>query len=261
MNSLFQDLAESLRKPEFWAYSTWLDIVTRYRRLYLGMAWILLPPVVYIFGLGYMYSAISGRGGNFIAHLGIGWALWRMTTMAINESSAVYSAHKAFILDGRVCLTDYLLRTLSKALFYFAFAFLVVIVVLVIDPSVHFWQMTTLLLTLPVYMLNLFWITVVSSLLGTRYPDVREFISTMMLFGFFLTPILWSAQTLPPGSMRGTIARFNPAFHLVEFVRAPVLGQPLETMSLWVVGGMSIGGCLLAALLYRRYARFVPLWA
>ena len=261
MNSLSKYLAESLRKPEFWAYSTWLDIVTRYRRLYLGMAWILMPPVVYIFGLGYMYSAISGRGGNFIAHLGIGWTLWRMTTMAINESASVYSGHKAFILDGRVCLTDYLLRTLSKALFYFVFAFLVVLVVLLTDPSIPIRNMASLLVTVPIFLLNLFWISVVTSLLGTRYPDVREFINTMLLFGFFLTPILWSAQTLPAGSMRGTIARFNPAFHFVEFVRAPVLGDSLEPLSLWVVAVMTVLGWFVAAVLYRRYARFVPLWA
>jgi ABC-type polysaccharide/polyol phosphate export permease len=61
--------------------------------------------------------------------------------------------------------------------------------------------------------------------------------------------------------MRGTIARFNPAFHFVEFVRAPVLGEHVEQMSLVVVAAMTLGGWALAALLYRRYARFVPLWA
>jgi len=30
--------------------------------------------------------------------------------------------------------------------------------------------------------------------------------------------------------------------------------------SLWVVGVSTVGGLLLATLLYRRYARFVPLW-
>lgn len=261
MTSLFSDMSDSVRQPEFWAYSSWLDIVTRYRKLYLGMLWALIPPLVYVFGLGYMYSAISGRGENFIAHLGLGWALWRMTTMAINDSSGVYSSYKAFILDGRTCLTDFLLRTLAKAVFYFAFAFAVVLVVLLREPSVHWTGMLTLLVTLPIYLFNLLWFCVVVSLLGARYPDVREFISTILMFGFFLTPILWTAQTLPAGSMRGAIARFNPAFHFVEFVRAPVLGEHIERFSLVVVAAMTLGGWMLAAWLYRRYARFVPLWA
>jgi ABC-type polysaccharide/polyol phosphate export permease len=261
MVSLFSDLSESLRQPEFWAYSSWLDIVTRYRKLYLGMLWALIPPLVYVFGLGYMYSAISGRGSNFIAHLGLGWALWRMTTMVINDSSGIYSNYKAFILDGRTCLTDFILRAMAKSIFYFAFAFVVVLVVLLREPSVHWQGMLTMLVTLPIYLFNLLWFCVAVSLLGARYPDVREFISTILLFGFFLTPILWNAQTLPAGSMRGTIARFNPAFHFVELVRAPVLGEHIEHLSLVVVAVMTLGGWILAAWLYRRYARFVPLWA
>ncbi|HET6430824.1 ABC transporter permease [Dyella sp.] len=261
MQSLFGDLAESLRQPEFWAYSSWLDIVTRYRKLYLGMLWVLIPPVVYIFGLGYMYKTISGRSENFISHLGMGWALWRFTTMVINESTSVFSSYKAFIMDGRTCLTDFLLRTLSKAMFYLFFSLIVVVLVLLRDPSVHASAMLTMVLTLPVYLLNLMWLSVVIALLGARYPDVREFVSTFLMFGFFFTPILWSAQTLPANSPRGLIARFNPAFHFIEFVRAPVLGQPIEHASLVVVALMSVGGWLIASVLYRRYARFVPLWA
>jgi ABC-type polysaccharide/polyol phosphate export permease len=173
MMSLSRDMAESFRQPEFWAYSSWLDIVTRYRKLYLGMLWALIPPLVYVFGLGYMYSAISGRGGNFIPHVGMGWALWRMTTMVINDSAGVYSSYKAFILDGRTCLTDFLLRTMAKAMFYFAFAFVVVLLVLVRDPTVHWQGMLTMVVTLPIYLFNLLWLSVAISLLGARYPDVR----------------------------------------------------------------------------------------
>jgi len=258
--SLFKDVLESLRQPEFWAYSSWLDIVTRYRKLYLGMGWALIPPFVYVFGLGYMYSAISGRGGAFISHLGVGWALWRMTTMVINDAAGVYTKYMSFILDGRTCLTDYLLKIIAKALFYFAFSVVVVAFALLHDKTVHWEGMATVVFTLPIYLFNLFWLAVCISLLGARYPDVSEFISTILMFGFFLTPILWNAQTLPPESMRGMIARFNPAFHFVEFVRAPILGQQLERASLVVVAAMSLFGWLLASWLYRRYARFVPLW-
>lgn len=262
MNSLSHDLAKSLRQPEFWAYSTWLDIVTRYRRLYLGMIWAVVPPLVYIFGLGYMYAAISAgrRDYPFILHLGMGWALWRMTTTVVTDSANVFASHKAFILDGRTCLTDFLLRTISKALFYFFFAFVVVLGVMLWESSVHWQNMLTLLVTLPVFLFNLLWLSVVVGLLGTRYPDVREFISTMLMFGFFVTPILWSAQLLPAHSLRGIVARLNPAFHFIEFVRAPVMGDSVERASLIVVACMTVGGWLLAVWLYRRYARFVPLW-
>ena len=42
MIQLLRDIGRSLREPEFWAYSSWLDIVTKYRRSRLGIIWLLL---------------------------------------------------------------------------------------------------------------------------------------------------------------------------------------------------------------------------
>lgn len=264
MNSLFGDFKKSIHRAEFWGYSTWLDIMTDYRRMHLGLGWALIPPIVYILGLGYMYSILMGRGLDpmtYYIHLGIGWALWKMLTNVLNTAAPVFNKHKSFIMDGHTCFTDFVLRVVSRALFNFIFAFAVVFAILLVDSDIHWWNMLTMLVTLPIYVINLVWLTVVVALLGARYPDVRELIKTLLMFGFFITPILWSAQSMPPGSMRGLIARFNPAFHYIEMVRAPVMGLPIEHATYVVVTCMTVGGWLLAAVLYKRYARFVPLWA
>jgi ABC-2 type transport system permease protein/lipopolysaccharide transport system permease protein len=65
---------------------------------------------------------------------------------------------------------------------------------------------------------------------------------------------------MPPGSVRGTFMRFNPLFHMVEVIRAPILGEAIELTTYYYIGTMTVLGWAIAALLYRRYARFVPLW-
>jgi ABC-2 type transport system permease protein/lipopolysaccharide transport system permease protein len=52
----------------------------------------------------------------------------------------------------------------------------------------------------------------------------------------------------------------NPFFHLIEIVRAPMLGEPLSTSSWVYVGVMTVAGWLAAVIAYRRYAKFVPVW-
>lgn len=263
MSTLTADLKKSLRHPEFWWYSTWLDILTDYRRMRLGLVWALVPPIFYCVGLGYVYSIFMGRGMStltYMAHLGVGWSLWRMTTNVLSESAKIFTSHKAFILDGHVRFFDYVMRVMARSLFNFAFAFAVTLVVLFVDGGIHWYNMLTLFVTLPIYVYNLIWIGVVVALLGARFPDIRELISTILLFGFFLTPILWPASAMPADTMRGLLARFNPAFHFVEMVWAPIAGGQIETASYAVIAGMTIGGSILAAYLYRRYARFVPLW-
>jgi len=97
-------------------------------------------------------------------------------------------------------------------------------------------------------------------LLGARFRDAQELMGTVLMAGFLLTPIIWDIAKFPADTRRGLLTRLNPAFHLLEVVRAPILGHWPETTSIVVVVLMALAGWLVAALMYRRYARFVPLW-
>ena len=107
---------------------------------------------------------------------------------------------------------------------------------------------------------NIVWLSLCIGLIGARFPDTSEFIHTILVVGFLLTPILWHVEKFPSGTVRGFLARLNPAFHLIEVVRAPALGHMPEYTSIVAVGVMTLAGWIAAMFLYRRYARFVPLW-
>jgi ABC-type polysaccharide/polyol phosphate export systems, permease component len=258
---MMHDFRESLHEREFWAYAVWLDMVSRYRRMRLGVLWLLLPPMAYVLGLGAVYSEMMGKDmAWFIPHLGFGYVLWRFAIQTISESADVFHAHQPFVMDGRVRFTDYVLRTFAKSALYFAVGMMVVLAVVVVDPQMRTVWLPTLFLTVPVFVLNVIWMSTVVALVGARFRDTREIINTCLIFGFLLTPILWDASLIPPDTLRGVLMRLNPFFHLIEFVRAPVFGVMPEKSTLYVIGAMTTLGWLLAAQLYRRYARFVPLW-
>ena len=179
MKSLLRDMRNSCSHHEFWAYAVWLDIATRYRRTSVGVGWLLMPPMAYVLGIGYLYSHMMGRDPvQFVPHLGFGWILWRLSIRTINESADVYAAHQAFIMDGRTRFTDFVLRAFAQSFLFFTVGFLVVLtIVLVIVPTT--WGLLTLVLTLPVFMLNVLWMAVIVSLFGARFPDTREMIGTI----------------------------------------------------------------------------------
>ena len=158
-------------------------------------------------------------------------------------------------------LTVFLMRSFAKAGVQFVFAMLVVAaIVLWSQHWAGLASLATMLLTLPLLLANLFWVAVCIGLVGARFPDTRDVIGTVLVAGFLLTPILWTVDRFPPDSLRGTLARLNPAYHLVDLVRAPVLGRLPETASIIACVAMAVVGWAIAALLYRRYARFVALW-
>lgn len=258
---LMLDMRDSLRDRGFWAYAVWLDVATHYRRTRLGPLWLVMPPLAYVLGLGYLYShMMGGDPAAFIPHLGFGYVLWRLAIQGVSDAASVFAGHHAFIMDGRTRFTDFILRTFAKSFLYFSVGLAIVLTIVIVLPSSDRISLLSLLVTLPVFILNVIWMSVVVALLGARFPDIKEIIGTVLVFGFLLTPILWDASMVPPDTVRGVVMRFNPFFHLIEFVRAPALGTMPEASTLYVVPAMTILGWLLSAILYRRYARFVPLW-
>lgn len=259
--SLVNHINKSLREPEFWAYSGWLDIVTKYRRSKLGLVWLVIPPLIYIGGVGYYFARLQGMSPlHFIPHLGIGYLLFRLLMTIIMDSANVLPANASFILDGHSRLTDFVFRVVAKGLFYFATALPVLLVALALSPDIQLFGIATFLPALILLTVNALWMGILISLLGARFPDMHELMASLFIFGFILTPILWTASAAPVGTIHGTFMRINPLYHLIEIVRAPLLGEPLEASTLAYVAILTLGGWLATAFLYRRYARFVPLW-
>jgi len=73
----------------------------------------------------------------------------------------------------------------------------------------------------------------------------------------FATPIMWMV-----GSARGLhlVADFNPAYHLIEIVRAPLLGAAPRPLSWLVAVGLALVGWSLASALFLRAARRIVYW-
>lgn len=260
-SSFLVHLRGSMRFPEFWAYSSWLDVVTKYRRTRLGLLWIFVPVAVFVGAIGSIYSRIMGHEPSFyIPYLAVGYVVWRFMVQCTNESSSILRSHKSFIMDGRIRLTDFVLRSIAKAFFYFFCNIIVVVAALAWSPSMHWAKVFTLILTFPVVALNMIWWSTCMSLIGARHADTGEMVNTALRFGMLLTPILWVGERFAYGTAFWWAVHANPAYHLINFVRAPLLGESIDPLTIIYLAVMTVGGWTLALILYRRYARFVPLW-
>ncbi len=262
VRQLFKDLAGSMRNPEFWALSAWLDIVVTYRRSRLGAVWLLIPSAVYIWVVGPLFGVLWGAGiSKFVAHLALGWTAFTLMSTTITQCTRVLYGSRSFIMDGRMRLTDFVLRCMAKAVFHFLMAIPMVIIALVVYPE----ALSPLgalagLGGLVLVLADTFLVGMIFALIGARFPDIHELVGNILRVIYFLTPILWYPSQMPEGSMRGTAARANPFFHLIEVFRAPILGEPISMFSWYYVGALTVVLTALAAFVYRRYARVVPVW-
>lgn len=260
----WSELRESFRHPDFWALSSWLDIIVKARRSRLGVIWLVAPAVVYVFGLGSFFVSMRGISGDSVGayylHIALGALVFRSLMSTIIGGANVFTSSGAFILDGHVRLTDYVLQSLARSFFDLCTYLPVAMVAIWLAGGV---ELSGLWISIPVFILlyiNALWIATVFALAGARHPDLSQLLGTVSIFLFLLTPIIWYQEMMPEGSMRGALMRFNPFFHFVELIRAPLMGKPIDPNSFVYIGVMSALGLSFATWAYRRYARFVPLW-
>lgn len=259
--SLIRDYIGSFRDPGFWIYSTWLELVTKYRRSRLGVFWVIFPAALYTLGVGNYYSHLSGQPtARFVTHLGLGYVLYRFVIMSLTDSTSTFATHSNFIMDGKVRMTDYVLRCMAKSAFYLAASIPLIVGVFAYFGNFH---LEGLLISIPgilVVLLNVAWMVVIVAIFGARFPDVQEFIGSLLIFAMLFTPILWSAEDAPIGTSRGFIARLNPLFHMIAVIRAPIMGDTIEPNTYTYLAASTIVGWIFAIVVYRRYAKVTPIW-
>lgn len=259
--SLWRDYRDSLRYPEFWIYAMWLDILSKYRRSRLGLVWAVFPPILYAFGIGGFYALLAHQPAfRYVPHIALGYTTYRLVTVCLSECTTTFNSHASFISDGRTRFTDYILRVLARALFYLMISIPVIAASLYISPDFHVFGLVTMLPALAVVLLNVAWMGALVSVLGARLPDVHELMGSILMITFLFTPIIWRADQAPSSTIQGFVARLNPLFHLIEIVRAPLLGEQVGRATLMYVALMTVFGWAFASWIYRRYSRFVPIW-
>ena len=122
------------------------------------------------------------------------------------------------------------------------------------------WPGWTGLLALPglaLLCLNCIWVGLFLGIVSTRFRDVPPIVASVVRILFFVTPIIWMPE-LALG--RALVLDFNPFFHLIELVRAPLLGKAPGMLSWVAVLGIALAGWTLTFEFFRRYRWRIAYW-
>jgi lipopolysaccharide transport system permease protein len=102
------------------------------------------------------------------------------------------------------------------------------------------------------------WITVVLGLIGARFRDIPPLVANLMQVMMFVTPVFWNLSQFP-ASAQGYL-KLNYFLHLLQILRAPMMGETPELISYVVtILGAAIGW-LFAFVLFAHFRRRVAYW-
>jgi len=252
------DLALGLKAAHVWGTLGWHDIRQRYRRSVLGPFWFTLSTAILVVVLGALYSSLLQQEvSEYIPYLAIGLVVWQFISISLNEGCNVFLQYGFLIKQSKMPLSTYIYRTAWRNFIILLHSLPVAIIALLGFGKVPGPEIILMPFGLILLLLHAMWVGVVLGILCARYRDVQPIISSLVTVAFFFTPVMWMPEILQD---RAWVAQFNPFYHAIEIIRAPILGRPMHLESwLWVIGTLA-AGFLFAQYLMQRARNRVAYW-
>ena len=238
----------------------WQDVRDTYQRSTLGPLWMTIALGVQVTSIGLVFGLLFGADlAVFFPFLAMSLTLWGFVVSTVNDSTGAYVQSQQIVKQMYVPSFFPVVRVISKNLIVFGHNLSIIVIVAAvfgIAPNANLaWFFPGLLVCTAV----VYSVSVVAATVSARFRDVPPIISSVLMVSFYLTPIIWMPETLPE-EFRNIVLTWNPFYHLMELIRAPILGSAPSVLN-WGVGiGLFVVLGLFAWWVSRRYSWKIVYW-
>jgi lipopolysaccharide transport system permease protein len=252
-----RDVVEGTVLWPLWATLGWNDIRQRYRRSLLGPFWLTASMAIMVVSLGIIYARIFKTDINdFLPFLCVGLLIWGFLSSAL-EAGALFVGSESYIKQVRLPFSLYVYRFVWSRLIIFAHNFVIYLGVLIyfrISPGIVVLEAIPGLLVLS---FNALLVSLYVGMTSARFRDIPQIVASVVQIVFFVTPIMWKPEFLGEKSY---LVAINPFFHLIEIVRAPLLGHSPTFENCAAVAMITTVNLLIASILFVKYRSRIAFW-
>jgi lipopolysaccharide transport system permease protein len=232
----------------------------RYRRSTLGPFWATLSMGIQILITGFVMSYLFHTTvDRFLPFVAIGLIMWNTLTGIVSDAALAFISAADLILQVKRPLSVYLFQVVWRNMIIAGHSiviFFIVAFVFGLFPG------PTYILVIPgiaLFFLNAVWMAGIAAILSTRFRDIPMIVTSVFMALFWLTPVVYELHQLGGGGM-GRLIVFNPLYHILEVLRAPLLLSAPTAVNWAVAAGSAIVGWLLLIMLFARARARIPYW-
>jgi lipopolysaccharide transport system permease protein len=239
----------------------WQDIRQAYRRSAVGPFWLTIGMGVQILAMGFVFGLIFKSDIQvYIPFLAVSLILWGLIASTLNDGCISFISAEAMIKQLNLPHIVYVFRTVLRNYFTTAHNLVLIPVVFLVFMKPPGVSLILLIPGLIVLGLNLGWVVLLLGIASARFRDMPPIINSVTTIGFFVTPVMWSADLIGNNELAHLLLGLNPLYHWLQIVRLPILGQ-WPTLENWgvalLVAGVGWGATLLV---YRRFRTMIAYW-
>jgi len=197
------------------------DILSRYKRSVLGVAWTMLNPLgmmlVLTIAFSQLFSGTRAYSSYVLSGL-IAWTFFAQTT-TISMTQMVWGG--ALLSRIYIPRTVFALSSIGTGLVNITLSLVPLIAVMLFTGAPL--RLSAFFLPISMLLLALFALGVglLISTLAVYFPDVAEMYQIVLMAWMYLTPIIYPEEIIPE-AYRTFLFTFNPMYHLVTLFRQPL---------------------------------------
>lgn len=238
-----------------WSLATH-DVGSRYRGSILGPFWITLSMGLMVLGIGFLYASLFNAPiETFLPYVALGIVFFGVMTGIITEGCETFVLASGMLSQTSLPMFTFVWRTVFRNLINLAHHLVIVVGMLVYFGQWREANPALAAVGILLMVVNAAWLSMLVGIISARFRDIPQIVMSVMQFAIFMTPVFWL-----PGRFgeHQAVLDWNPFYHLLQAVRAPLLGEAVAANSYVVLGAMAaIGWGLTFAVFARTRRRIV----
>lgn len=243
----------------FWEYRElgyiliWRDITVRYKQTAIGVAWVVLQPLITML----IFTAIFGIMAK-VPSDGIWYPVFSLTALLpwTYFSQAVTRAGESVVTNAKIVSKIYFprlwlpLSMVISPLIDFALSMLLLFGLLIYAGIPLSWKVVTLPAFILLAMITALGLSLFTSAMNAKYRDVGHAIPFVMQIWMYLTPIVYPVSLVP--EQWRWLYGLNPMAGVIEGFRWALLGRTAPDLVVMAESIIVLSILLIMGLVYFR---------
>ncbi len=249
-----RDLRASLQRIDLAWSLAWHDVVSRYRGSILGPLWITISMGVMVLGIGLLWGEVFRVSvHDFIPFVALGIVFFGTVTGTINEGCDTFVQAAGMLSQTSLPMFTFVWRTVFRNLINLGHHLVIVLAVLVYFGSWRTANYPVAAMGLIFLVLNAAWLSMLVAIVSARFRDIPQIVQSITQAAAIMTPVFWPPDRIP--ARYHLILDLNPFYHLLQAVRAPLMGLGVAPHTYLFLAGMAVVGWALTFSLFANTRR------
>jgi len=211
------------------------DIVTRYKRSVLGIAWTLLNPLGTMLVMTIVFSQLFHTVKGYPVYILSGLLAWTLFSQTTNSSMQQMVWGSALLHRIYMPRAVFAVSAIGTGLVNLILSFIPLIIIMFFTATPP--HRSLLFLPVAILLLAAFslGIGLLLSTISIYFPDAAEMYQVALIAWMYLTPIIYPAEIIPE-TYRYWLFHLNPMYYLILIFRQPIYDGSLPSFPMLAMG-------------------------